>query len=406
MALSLLCLMVAVMNSTKSLGPVMAIGVVVAFAVMSTLFPALLVSCGRWIFWPVRPHYGTPDATSGRGRRWTGRLIAARPRLVWMFTATALAVLALGAFGLHSNGLQNQDMFRNHPEAVAGEKTLLAHFPGGTGDPLQIVGPATAADRLFALAKVSGVVNVSVPATHEDIAYLEATPTAPTASTAAFDTVDRLRTAVHSVPGARVGGGSAVALDTLRASHRDQSVVVPLVLAIVALVMCQLLRAVVAPLLVLATTVLSLGAAFGVSALVFDHAFGFAGTDTAFPLWTFVFLVSLGIDYSIFLMARIREEARAHGTAAGALIAARTTGGTITAAGLVLAGTFAALLTLPLVMVTEIGFAVACGVLLDTFVVRTVLVTALTVDLGDCIWWPGRSRAARPARSIEEPVKL
>jgi putative drug exporter of the RND superfamily len=223
-------------------------------------------------------------------------------------------------------------------------------------------------------------------------AYLEGTLTSSPDSQASYDLVDRLRVSVHAIGGAqaRVGGGSAVNLDILRASRHDRNLVVPLVLVVVAIILGLLLRAVVAPLLLVATVVLSFGAALGVSTLVFDHLFGFAGADPSFPLWTFVFLVALGTDYNIFLMTRVHEEAKVHRTRRGALIGLAATGGVITSAGVVLAGTFAALGTLPLVFVTEIGFAVAFGVLLDTFVVRSVLVTALNLDVGRRIWWPSR----------------
>jgi RND superfamily putative drug exporter len=223
-------------------------------------------------------------------------------------------------------------------------------------------------------------------------------------SQASYDLVDRLRVSVHAIGGAeaKVGGGSAVNLDIQRASRHDRNLVVPLVLVVVAIILGLLLRAVVAPLLLVATVVLSFGAALGVSTLVFDHLFGFAGADPAFPLWTFVFLVALGTDYNIFLMTRVREESVRHGTRRGALIGLAATGGVITSAGVVLAGTFAALGTLPLVFVTEIGFAVAFGVLLDTFVVRSVLVTALNLDVGRWIWWPSRLHRKRDV-ALGEP---
>ena len=209
-------------------------------------------------------------------------------------------------------------------------------------------------------------------------------------SQAGYDTVDRLRDSVHAIPGAdaKVGGGSAVNLDIQRASQHDTNLVVPLILGVVLGILALVLRAVVAPLLLVATVVLSCAAAMGVSALAFEYVFGFAGSDPSFPLWTFVFLVALGTDYNIFLMTRVHEETGRWGTRRGALIGLAATGGVITSAGIVLAGTFAALGTLPLVFVTEIGFAVAFGVLLDTFVVRSVLVTALNLDVGRWIWWP------------------
>ncbi|MFD6355662.1 MMPL family transporter [Nocardia tengchongensis] len=396
-ALSLLCLVVADLNSTKSLGPGMATGVLVSFAVLTTLYPALLVMCGRWIFWPVAPRFGDLEHGNGRQGRGLERVISSHPRRVWQVTAAILAFLALGLFGLHASGLRAQDTFRTRPDAVVGEQLLLEHFPGGSGDPTQIIGPASEADRLRELAAgVPGVVTVSMPVQVDGLVYLEATTADTTGSDAAFATVKHLRSAVHAVPGAMVGGSSAVALDTQASARHDRNLVVPLVLSVVLVVMAILLRALVAPALVLATVVLSLAAALGVSAVVFDRVLGFAGADPSFPLWAFVFLVSLGIDYSIFLMARIREETANHDTAAATVIAMRTTSGTITAAGVVLAGTFAALLTLPLVFAAEIGFAVAFGVLLDTFVVRTVLMPSLAIDLGDRLWCPRRPRERYP----------
>jgi putative drug exporter of the RND superfamily len=236
------------------------------------------------------------------------------------------------------------------------------------------------------------VTAVTRPVVRDGYAYLEGTLTSAADSQAGFDTVDRLRDRVHAIAGAegKVGGGSAVNLDVQRATRHDRNLVVPLVLLVVLVILGLVLRAVVAPLLLVATVVLSFAAALGVSALAFEHLFGFAGSDPAFPLWTFVFLVALGTDYNIFLMTRVHEEAKVHGTRRGALVGLAATGGVITSAGIVLAGTFAALGTLPLVFITEIGFAVAFGVLLDTFVVRSVLVTALNLDVGRWIWWPSR----------------
>jgi RND superfamily putative drug exporter len=311
--------------------------------------------------------------------------------VVWIVTAVVLGALALGVTQLEANGLQSKDSFRTKPEAVDGEAVLARHFPAGGGNPVQVVGRAEAAGRLqSALKGTPGVTAVTDPMVRDGYAYLEGTLTTAADSQASYDLVDRLRDTVHAIPGAeaKVGGGSAVNLDVQRASQHDTRLVVPLVLVVVLLILGLLLRAVVAPLLLVATVVLSFAAALGVSALVFDHLFGFAGADPSFPLWTFVFLVALGIDYNIFLMTRVHEEAKRHGTRRGALIGLAATGGVITAAGIVLAGTFAALGTLPLVFVTEIGFAVAFGVLLDTFVVRSVLVTALNLDVGRWIWWP------------------
>jgi putative drug exporter of the RND superfamily len=391
--LSLLCLLVAELASTKSLGPVMAIGVAVGLFAMLTLLPALLVIFGRWVFWPRRPTLGSAEPTEHGLWARIGQRMARRPRLVWVVTAVVLGALGFGVLGLEANGLQYRDSFRTKPEAVKGEEVLARHFPAGAGNPVQVIGKAEAAGQLQAvLSATSGVTAVTRPQVRDGYAYLEGTLTSAADSQASFDTVQRLRTSVHAIPGAdaKVGGGSAVNLDIQRATRHDTNLVVPLVLVVVLAILGVLLRALVAPLLLVATVVLSFAAALGVSALVFDHLFGFAGADPSFPLWTFVFLVALGTDYNIFLMTRVHEEAKHHGTRRGALVGLAATGGVITSAGIVLAGTFAALGTLPLVFITEIGFAVAFGVLLDTFVVRSVLVTALNLDVGRWIWWPSR----------------
>jgi RND superfamily putative drug exporter len=396
--LSLLTLLVAELASTKSLGPVLAIGVAVGLCAMLTLLPALLVIFGRWVFWPRRPTLGSAEPTEHGLWARIGARMARRPRLVWVVTAVVLGALALGLTGLKATGLQNRDAFRTKPEAVTGELVLARHFPAGAGDPVQVVGKADAAQQLqSALSSTPEVTAVTAPVVKDGLAYLEGTLTTSSDSQAAFDTVDRLRASVHAIGGAdaRVGGGSAVNLDIQRASRHDRNVVVPLVLVVVLGILAVVLRALVAPLLLAGTVVLSFAAALGVSALVFDHLFGFAGADPSLPLWVFVFLVALGVDYNIFLMTRVHEEARHHGTRPGALLGLAATGGVITSAGLVLAGTFVALATLPLVFVTEIGFAVAFGVLLDTFVVRSVLVTALNLDVGRWIWWPSRLHRKR-----------
>jgi RND superfamily putative drug exporter len=234
--------------------------------------------------------------------------------------------------------------------------------------------------------------SVTTPVVRGGTAYLQGTLTDPADSKAAYDTIDRVRAAVHAVPEAHalVGGNTAVNLDVQRAAVRDRNKIIPIVLAVVFVILMLLLRAVVSPLLLIATVVLSFASALGASALVFRHVFGFGGADAALPLFVFVFLVALGIDYNIFLMTRVREEAAKHGTRPGALIGLSATGGVITSAGLVLAGTFLVLATLPLTAFAEIGFAVAFGVLLDTIVVRSVLVTALNLDIGRHIWWPGK----------------
>jgi putative drug exporter of the RND superfamily len=363
----------------------------VGLCAMITLPPALLVVFGRWMFWPLRPTLGSDEPTEHGLWARIGRRMARRPRVVWIATAVALGVLALGLTGLKADGLQNKDSFRTNPESVTGDEVLGRHFPAGAGDPVQVIGRAEAAGQLqSALAGSAGVTGVTRPVVRDGYAYVEGTLTSPSGSPASNRTIDQLRATMHAIQGAdaKVGGGTAVNLDIQRATRHDRNLVVPLVLLVVLVILGLVLRAIVSPLLLVATVVLSFAAALGVSALAFDHLFHFAGADPSFPLWTFVFLVALGTDYNIFLMTRVHEETKQHGPRRGALIGLAATGGVITSAGIVLAGTFAALGTLPLVFITEIGFAVAFGVLLDTFVVRSVLVTALNLDVGRWIWWP------------------
>ena len=390
-AIGMLCLMVAEMNSTKGLGPVNAIGIGVGLLSMLTLLPALLVIFGRWMFWPARPTFGTPDPASRGLWARVGNGIARRARPVWIITAMILGALAFGATGMKADGLTNAQSFANKPDSVAGADVLAAHFPRGGGSPVIVIGNAAAADQIrSAVAATDGIADTSQPQVKDGLAYTTATLRDAPDSSAADATVLRVRSAVHAIPNAdaKVGGQTAVIHDIRYAAGQDNKRIIPLVLLVVLIILALLLRAIVAPLLLVATVVLSFGTALGVSTLLFQHVFGWAGEDTALPLFVFVFLVALGIDYNIFLMTRVREEAALRGTRSGAVIGLSATGGVITSAGLVLAGTFAALGTLPVVAFAEIGFAVALGVILDTIVVRSILVTALNLDIGRHIWWP------------------
>ncbi|MBP0450856.1 MMPL family transporter [Kitasatospora sp. RG8] len=388
---SMLCLLIAEMNSTSGLGPVCAIGVLVALIAMLTLLPALLVIVGRWVFWPVKPAFGTPEPT--RTGRWAhvGTWIGRRPRKVWIGTALALAACCVGLVSLNATGLSTAGTFTGKPDSVVGQEVLEQHFPGGTGAPLTVISTAGGAGAVRAAAAATpGVAGTSEPVVQQGEALFKATLADPPDSQAAKDTVDRVRAAVHAVPDAdaKVGGSTAVILDAGRAATHDNRTIIPLVLGVVLVILAMLLRAVTAPLVLIATVVLSYAAALGISAFFFEHVFHFEGQDNSFPLFVFVFLVALGIDYNIFLMTRVREESVHHGTRHGAVAGLAATGGVITSAGLILASTFAVLGTLPVVGFAEIGFAVALGVLLDTLVVRSVLVTALTMDLDRHMWWP------------------
>jgi len=399
--IALLVLSFAQLNSTKSLGPVLAIGVAVGVFAMLTLLPALLVIFPRGVFWPYKPAYGSAEPTAHGLWARAGWAIAPRPRLVWVSTAVVLGILALGLTSLQASGLTNAQSFRGHPDSVTGQAVLAAHFPAGGGEPVVVIGsPAAAAPLRAAFAATPGIAHVTAPVTRAGYAYLQGTLTAPPDSQAASNTIDRVRAAVHAVPGARalVGGQSAVSLDVARASDQDRTLLLPLILAVVFVILAILLRALVAPLILTATVVLSFAAALGVSAFFFTHVFGFGGADPSFPLLVYVFLVALGIDYNIFLMTRVREEAHRRDTRHGAITRLAATGGVITSAGFVLAGTFAALATIPSTFTTELGFAVAFGILLDTIVVRSVLVTALNLDVGRWMWWPSRlARTPDPA---------
>ena len=402
-AAGMLCLILAQLASTSGLGPVSAIGVAVAVAVMLTLLPALLVVCGRWIFWPRVPAVGQPEPTEQGLWARRGRGIAKAPRRTWVVTSLVLLVMAAGLTQLNATGLTAEQSYRGEQPSITGSKVLAEHFPAGAGSPVVVVARADAAGLVAeALAGVSGIVPESVtePVPAGDDAVIQATLVDPPDSAAARDVIEQVRDAVHAVPGAdaQVGGETASNLDILAAASADDRVIMPAILLAVLVILALLLRSVVAPLLLIATVVLSFGAALGVSALVFEHVFGFAGADPSMPLYAFVFLVALGIDYNIFLMSRVREESERHGTHRGALTGLAATGAVITSAGLVLAGTFAALGTLPVVVFAQIGFTVAFGVLLDTIVVRSVLVTALTLDVGHRMWWPDRlSRGAHAA---------
>jgi RND superfamily putative drug exporter len=412
----MLCLMFAEMNSTAGLGPVNAIGIAITFLVMVTLLPALLVICGRWVFWPKRPAFGSREPnTTGLWAK-VGARIQPRPRRVWVVTAGLLAIASLGMLTLDTSGLSNEDSFTSEPDSVVGQRILTDHGLADSSNPLMVVAAAGKADAVAAaLSSVDGLGKPSDPVVQGDTALIQAPVEGDATSQSAFDTVDRAREAVHAVPGAHalVGGTSAIFLDVTNASARDTKVIIPIVLLVVMLILMALLRSVLSPVLLIATVVLSFGAALGLSSLLFTYVLGFEGADASFPLFVFVFLVALGIDYNIFLMTRVREETQAHGTRPGSLVALAATGGVITSAGLVLAATFAVLGSIPLVFLAEMGVAVALGVLLDTMIVRSVLVTAINLDLGGRIWWPSaldRKPPVQPSTPADEgeevPISL
>ncbi len=400
--LGLLCLLASDLNSNRSLGPVSAIGIAAALLAMTTLLPALLVLAGRRVFWPRTPRFdhGGEQEHGVWGRVATG--VGHRPRLVSAVSAGVLVVLAAFATTLDAKGIGQEDAFTTQVESVVGQKVLEKHFPAGSGLPVTVIGDATAqADLTRVLTADPDVAEVvaftdgppGAPAkTVDGRVLLNATLSVAGDGSQAQRVVRRLRTEVDDVAGGRalVGGFTAINLDVQTASQHDVRVIIPLILLVILVVLGLLLRSVVAPVMLVGTVVLSFLATLGVCAVFFEHVFGFAGADSSFPLFSFVFLVALGIDYNIFLMTRVREETLRRGTRDGTLKGLAVTGGVITSAGVVLAATFGVLGVLPLVFLAELGFAVAFGVLLDTLVVRSLLVPALTLQLDRRVWWPSR----------------
>jgi RND superfamily putative drug exporter len=410
-AVSMLCLLFAELNSTAGLGPVNAVGIAVTYLVMVTLLPAMLVIFGRWIFWPKRPAFQSAEPTASGFWARVGNWMAPKPRAVWTVTAGLLLVCCFGLLRLDASGLSTEDTYTKEFDSIKGQQVLVEHGLVDNSNTVQVV--ANTEQIPAAVDSLSGVEGLGAPTEPQPISdtrsYFEATINADISSTDAFEIVEASRESVHDVAGADalVGGGSAFYLDTKVASNRDNKVIIPIVLVVVLLILMALLRALASPLILIGTVILSFGAALGISALLFEYVFGFAGSDPGFPLFAFVFLVALGIDYNIFLMTRVREETVNHGTRRGSLIALSSTGGVITSAGIVLAATFLVLGTIPVVFLAELGVAVALGVMLDTLIVRSVLVTAINLDLGGKIWWPSSldragSKAARAEPEPEE----
>ncbi len=402
----LMVLLLSDLSSNRGLGPVGSIGIASSMLAALTLLPALLVVFGRWIFWPKIPKYGDEDEKLSGIWSKVGSLVERRPKGVWISTAALLVIFAAFAPTLKSDGLAQTEAFTTKTDSVIGLEKLGEHFPSGEGTPVEIVvDQSDIAAVSAAVLKVPNVANV-VPVTNLDPvtkqptselrivdgkSLLYATLSVPADSTEAKNTIPLIRDVVKQVDqNVLVGGQTAISYDIDQSSRRDNRVIIPIVLVLIAIILGLLLRSILAAGLLLVTVVLSFAATLGVCALVFEHVFGFAGTDASFPLFAFVFLVALGIDYNIFLMTRVREESMKIGTRAGVIKGLTVTGGVITSAGIVLAATFGVLGVLPLVFLAELGFAVAFGVLLDTIVVRSLLVPALVRIIGPKIWWPSK----------------
>ena len=402
----LLVLLLSQLSGNRGLGPVGAIGIAAAMITVLTLLPALLVVFGRWIFWPKIPKFDDVDEQLSGTWAKVGRAVEKNPKRIWISTALILTIFAGFSFTLKADGLANTEAFTSRTDSVIGLEELGKHFPSGEGSPVEIV--VKQSDVVAVTSALGAIANVAFVEPVVDGQKIPGAPTPPIKvvegkvllnatlkvapdSVEARNTIPTIREVLHQIDKEiLVGGGTAVQYDTDVASRADNRLIIPIVLLIIGLILGLLLRSIAAAALLLLTVVLSFMATLGVCQLVFEHVFGFAGADASFPLFAFIFLVALGIDYNIFLMTRVREEAMKIGTRKGVVKGLTVTGGVITSAGIVLAATFAVLGVLPLVFLAELGFAVAFGVLLDTIVVRSLLVPALVHVIGPKIWWPSK----------------
>ena len=402
----LLVLLLSDLSGNRGLGPVGAIGVAASMLTVLTFLPALLVVFGRWIFWPKIPRFDDVDEQLSGTWAKIGNAVERNPKRIWISTALLLVFLAGFSFTLKADGLANTEAFTKRTDSVVGLERLGEHFPSGEGSPVEIivkqndVEKATTAlltvknvafvEPVVAGQKIPGAPTPPIKVVDGQV-LLKATLKVAPDSVEARNTIPLIRDAVHAIDKQiLVGGGTAVQFDTDVASRHDNRIIIPVVLVIIGIILGLLLRSILVAALLLLTVVLSFMATLGVCQLVFENVFNFKGADASFPLFTFIFLVALGIDYNIFLMTRVREEALKLGTRKGVIKGLTVTGGVITSAGIVLAATFAVLGVLPLVFLAQLGFAVAFGVLLDTIIVRSLLVPALVHVIGPKIWWPSK----------------
>jgi putative drug exporter of the RND superfamily len=388
--LAVLTLLLSLTPATRGLGLACAVGVVVAATFALVVLPAALVLFGRWVFWPMVPRHGDQaavDADTIFHR--VGRLVSRRPAGVVAGTLVLLAVLASGLFGMRL-GLDEADQLLDRPEAVTAAERLAESFPAGTVEPTQVVTRADGKEVLDRVDDAEGVGSARITGSGNGVTQIEAVLSAEPGSAEARASVERLRSALDDVPTTYVGGNEAEAIDARSAAERDLLLIVPLILAMVLLGLAVLLRSLLGPVLLVLSVVATYVAALGASWWIFSAVFGFEAVEVKIPLFAFLFLVALGVDYNIFLVTRAREEAREHGSREGMLRALTVTGGVITSAGILLAAVFAVLGVLPLVALAQLGTIICVGVLLDTLVVRTMLVPAIAVLLGDRFWWPRR----------------
>lgn len=440
--LGLLCLVLSELHSNVALGPVGAIGIAFALIAALTMLPALLLAFGRAAFWPLRPKFGSshPEVKEGAKGLWPrlGRGVSRHPRWVWVVSAVVLLAVSTGLLQLKANGTPQSAVVEGYSQSREGQTVLGDHFPKGAGSPAVIIvakeelaAAASKAQTTAGVDQVSALTNFGYIALESDGQFpplspggsqgsagspgssgsssllpgfeagpepivkdgkvlLQATLTKDPDSVAAQTIVKHLRSRLRDIGGAIVGGTTATAIDTNAAAVHDRNLIIPVVLLVILIVLMLLLRSIVAPLLLIGSVVLSFSATMGISALVFNHVFNFVGADPAVPLYGFIFLVALGVDYNIFLMTRVREESVRFGTRQGVIRGLVITGGVITSAGIVLAATFAALGVIPVLFLSQIAFIVGFGVLLDTIIVRSLLVPALAYDIGRKIWWPSK----------------
>ncbi|MBJ7354290.1 MAG: MMPL family transporter [Thermoleophilaceae bacterium] len=415
---ALLCLMLADVNATSGAGPIGAMGIAIAMLSMLTLLPALLLIFGRPVFWPFVPHTGT-STEEVPVNFWSrlADLISRKPGMVTLVVFSLMAVMALGLLN-RPGGLDITNSFHKPVESVAGMKVLeKALPPGATGPMTVLVSDPRQIGRVTRALKRSGdVASVSAPQPGRGAVRIEATLKYSPYSDGAIDAVDRVRDQLMQVSGgtALVSGATAVESDSRHFAAKDNKLIMPLVLLVVFLILLVLLRSLVAPLLLMITVVASFLAVMGASYWAFDNLFGYSGVDEYVPIFVFIFLVALGVDYNIFLMARVREEAAKFGAREGMRRGLIVTGGVITSAGVVLAGTFFVMAAMPMTVLTEIGFSIAIGVLFDALIVRTLMVPALGFMLGEKMWWPAHfdqagkvapQVAAGPPQQIAVPAE-
>lgn len=413
---ALLCLLFSDLNSNRSLGPIAATGIVFAFLSAMTFLPAMLVAFGRGSFWPYMPKLQSVDSVHEKIKLGTetltglwkrvGDLIVSKHRYVWIITTIALVIPAIGLLQLQANGVPQTAFILGKSNAVDGQAALARHFDAGSGTPVVVIVPQSKVDATIkTLEQSDGISSATAyvgtanpfaattakPVVIDDKVLVNGTLKSASDSDESESVVRQLRDDLYKLdPSILVGGVTAIAIDTNDTAQSDLIKIIPIVLLVILIILIVLLRSILAPVLLILTVVLSFAATMGLSALVFNHIFMFPGADASVPLFGFVFLVALGIDYNIFLMTRVREESLMIGTRPGIVYALGRTGGVITSAGVVLAATFAALGIIPILFLAQLAFIVAVGVLIDTIIVRSLLVPALAYDIGRYIWWPSK----------------